>query len=207
MKRQDMEQCEVVTVILCTPELRRCPMSPYVALMHGPILLGAKTENRDLNGLIADAGRWGHIASGALYSLNSAPKLLGSRTSIPSKLVRGNGQQMTFTSQGLIGNWTGSQLVLEPFFRIHDSRYMIYWLTEGGSVEDEEELLILDRRTIDKVAPGEQQPEVDHNLQSENSQTGSHNGEFYRDAGSCSGGNGGFFSYNLLTNGEKILLW
>lgn len=198
---------EVVTVILpMHTRIEEMPNVPsYVALMHGPILLGAKTENRDLNGLIADAGRWGHIASGALYSLNSAPKLLGSRTSIPSKLVRGNGQQMTFTSQGLIGNWTGSQLVLEPFFRIHDSRYMIYWLTEGGSVEDEEELLILDRRTIDKVAPGEQQPEVDHNLQSENSQTGSHNGEFYRDAGSCSGGNGGFFSYNLLTNGEKDL--
>ncbi len=180
-------------------------VSSYVALMHGPILLGAKTENRDMPGLIADDSRWGHIASGTLYPLSGAPVLVGNRTTIPSKLVKGNGEQMTFTASDLFGNWTGSPLVLQPFFRIHDSRYMIYWTTERSSSDDEEEALMLDRRTIDKVAPGEQQPEVDHQLESSNSQTGSHLGEFYRDAGTCSGGNGGFFSYNLLTNEETDL--
>lgn len=198
---------ETVTVLLpMHTTVEEMPNVPaYVALLHGPILLGAKTENRDLTGLVADESRWGHIASGSLYPLNSAPILVGNRTTIPPKLVRSNNEQLSFTATELIGNWTGPQLVLEPFFRIHDSRYMIYWATEAGSNDDEEEALILDRRTIDKVAPGEQQPEVDHQLQSLNSQTGSHLGEFYRDAGTCSGGNGGFFSYNLLTNRETDL--
>jgi len=197
----------VVTVLLpMHTVVEEMPNVPeFVALMHGPILLGAKTENRDLTGLVADEGRWGHIASGSLYPLNSAPILIGNRTRIPQKLVRSNTEQLSFTATELIGNWTGPQLILEPFFRIHDSRYMIYWATEASSNNNEEKELILDRRTIDRVAPGEQQPEVDHQLQSSNSQTGSHQGEFYRDAGTCSGGNGGFFSYNLLTNRETDL--
>ena len=36
----------------------------YIAVMHGPILLGAKTGTEDLKGLVADDSRWGHIASG-----------------------------------------------------------------------------------------------------------------------------------------------
>ncbi len=198
---------ETVTVLLpMHTTIETMPnVGTYVALMHGPILLGAKTGNQDLPGLVADESRWGHIASGTLYPLNSAPILVGNRTTIPTKLVRSNNEQMSFTAPELIGNWTGSQLVLEPFFRIHDSRYMIYWTTEAGSGDDEEEALILDRRTIDKVAPGEQQPEVDHQMQSLNSKTGSYQGEFYRDAGTCSGGSGGFFSYNLLTNKETDL--
>ena len=195
---------DIVTVLLpMRTTIEEMPnVSSYVALMHGPILLGAKTGTRDMSGLIADDSRWGHIAHGSLYALSGAPVLLGTRTTIPSKLVRDNDEQMSFMAPELFGNWTGSQLVLQPFFRIHDSRYMIYWTTERSSNDDEEEALILDRRTIDKVAPGEQQPEVDHQLQSLNSQTGSHQGEFYRDAGTCSGGDGGFFSYNLLTNKE-----
>ena len=171
---------ETVTVLLpMHTTIETMPnVGTYVALMHGPILLGAKTGNQDLPGLVADESRWGHIASGTLYPLNSAPILVGNRTTIPTKLVRSNNEQMSFTAPELIGNWTGSQLVLEPFFRIHDSRYMIYWTTEAGSGDDEEEALILDRRTIDKVAPGEQQPEVDHQMQSLNSKTGSHQGEF-----------------------------
>ena len=64
----------------------------------------------------------------------------------------------------------------------------------------EKEKLALQGRTIDFVAPGEQQPEVDHAMQSSNSHTGTNFDEFWRDAG-----NGGYFSYNLTTHGDTNL--
>jgi hypothetical protein len=64
----------------------------------------------------------------------------------------------------------------------------------------EKEKLALQKRTIDFVAPGEQQPEVDHAMQSSRSRSGSFSDEFYRDAS-----NEGYFSYNLATNNETGL--
>jgi len=52
--------------------LEELPNVPqYVAVMHGPILLAAKTGTQDMAGLIADASRWGHIANGPLIPLTS----------------------------------------------------------------------------------------------------------------------------------------
>ena len=45
----------------------------YAAFMHGPILLAAKSGTEDLAGLIADAGRWGHIAHGSMLPIYEAP--------------------------------------------------------------------------------------------------------------------------------------
>lgn len=85
----------------------------------------------------------------------------------------------------------------------------MYWLSmterEYLRVKDdmdrtEHEKMTLDNRTVDMVSPGEQQPEVDHQLQSHESYTGYHMEEGWRDARS-----GGFFSYNLLTEGKEEL--
>jgi uncharacterized protein len=64
----------------------------------------------------------------------------------------------------------------------------------------EAERIALQRRTIDFVAPGEQQPEVDHSMQRQGSSIGNNLDEFWRDARS-----GGFFSYKLSTNKETGL--
>lgn len=70
-----------------------------------------------------------------------------------------------------------SDLVLEPFFRIHDCRYMMYWLSmndaeyaefQKAEREAEQRKLLLDQRTVDAVATAEQQPEVDHKMKYEN---------------------------------------
>jgi hypothetical protein len=99
--------------------------------------------------------------------------------------------------------------VFEPFYKIHDSRYMIYWMalsaTQYHSFRDsmaavEEERMALEKRTIDAVAPGEQQPEVDHALQKLNSNSGSFKDEFWRDASKE-----GYFSYNLATGNKTGL--
>jgi len=207
---------EVVKVLLPMHNtIEQLPnVTNYLAIMHGPILLGAKTGTEDLLGLVADDSRWGHIASGTLLPLNTAPILVGDRTTFSSKLIPVVGKPLTFTAPGLFVTKADSALVLEPFFRIHDSRYMMYWLTITSSQYQKQvdsiaavqkAFLELEARTIDKVAPGEQQPEVDHKLKSLNSLTGTYSNEFYRNAGVCLGGTGGFFSYNMLTKRETNL--
>ena len=98
---------------------------------------------------------------------------------------------------------------LQPFFEIHDSRYMIYWLALSESSyksylqqleKEEQERQALEARTIDKVQPGEQQPETDHRMETDQSQTGNTNDVFWRDAS-----NGHYFSYLMQTAGRTDL--
>jgi DUF1680 family protein len=178
----------------------------YIALMYGPILLGSKTGNQGLDGLVADDGRWGHIAHGELMALTTAPILEGNQQVIVESFKPVEGHPLTFTAPDLFPDQPNYQsIVFEPFYRIHDSRYMMYWLAlsreEYSSVvealnNDEQEALDLDRRTIDAIATGEQQPDVDHAMKGANTKTGVFHNEHWRDAG-----NGGYFSYQMATKG------
>lgn len=181
----------------------------YIALMHGPILLGAKTGTEDLRGIIANDSRFGHIAAGKKLPIDKAPVMVADdRLKITDKLVPVNGRPLTFTAPDLkFAN--PIKLEFEPFFRIHDARYMVYWMhltnVRYQSFADslaliEKEKLDLQNRTVDFVAPGEQQPEADHAIKSENSRTGNNQDEFFREAR-----NGGYFSYLLATNSETEL--
>jgi uncharacterized protein len=181
----------------------------YIAIMHGPILLGAKTGTEDLKGLVADDSRWGHIASGKKLPVDKAPIIIEDNiVSLTTKLKPVAGKPLTFTaSQIKLVNPIA--VVFEPFFKIHDARYMMYWMALSNkqyrSYIDsitvlENQKLKLQKRTIDFIAPGEQQPEVDHFMQRQNSNFGNNMDEFWRDAR-----NGGFFSYKLSTNNETGL--
>jgi uncharacterized protein len=181
----------------------------YVALLHGPIVLGAKTSTENLRGLVADDSRWGHIASGARLPIDKAPILVvNDLAQLPGKLQPVKGAPLHFTFTNLkIENPV--PVKLEPFFGIHDARYMLYWMaltnTQYRSYLDslaavEKEAMALQARTVDFVAPGEQQPEVDHGMQTSRSRTGTNQDKFYREAS-----DGGYFSYNLATNGETGL--
>lgn len=181
----------------------------YIAIMHGPILLGAKTGTEDLKGLVADDGRWAHIAGGEKLPIDKAPIIIGnSLDEIVRELVPVKDKPLTFNASSL-KMVNKANVELEPFYRIHDSRYMIYWmwLTESQyrSYLDsvaivEKERMELQKRTIDFVAPGEQQPEVDHLMEKQNSNTGNFKDEFWRDAR-----NEGYFSYSMTTNSETGL--
>lgn len=201
---------DVVQVILPMHNtIEHLPNVPeYIAIMHGPILLGAKTGTEDLKGLVADDSRWGHIASGKKLPLNKAPIIIEDNiASLTTKLKPVAGKPLTFTaSQIKLVN--PINIVFEPFFKIHDARYMMYWMALSNqqyhSYLDsitvlENQKLELQKRTIDFVAPGEQQPEVDHAMQKQNSNTGNNMDEFWRDA------RNGFFSYKLSTNNETGL--
>jgi DUF1680 family protein len=202
---------DIVRVILpMQNKIEYLPHVPaHIAILHGPILLGAKTGTEDLRGLVADESRWGHIASGERLPVDQAPIIVEDDLfKITNGLVLVKGKPLTYTFPDL-KMINPANVVLEPFYRIHDARYMIYWMaltnTQHKSYIDsiavvEKEKLMLQKRTIDFVAPGEQQPEADHDVQKSNSRTGNQLNEFWRDAGPD-----GYFSYTLATNGETGL--
>ena len=184
-------------------------VAEYIAIMHGPILLGAKTGTEDLKGLVADDSRWGHIASGKRLPINEAPIIVEDNLAVlENKLKPVSGKPLTFTAEEM-KMVNSINVVFEPFFKIHDARYMMYWMAlstkQYRSYLDsitllETRKLELQKRTVDFVAPGEQQPEADHAMQRQNSGTGNNLDEFWRDAR-----NDGFFSYKMSTNNETGL--
>ena len=62
----------------------------------------------------------------------------------------------------------------------------------------EREKLALEAKTIDQVAPGEQQPEVEHSFASENSESGIHLNRHWRHAT-------GWFSYRLVDKKKEAV--
>ena len=185
--------------------LRYLPNEPqYVALMHGPILLGMKTGTESMASLIADDSRFGQYAGGPKQPIDKAPILINNDiASIPSQLTPVPGKPLHFTLSTRMENKIEGEL--QPFFEIHDSRYMMYWLalTESSYkqyidniAKQEQERQALEASTVDKVQPGEQQPETDHQMETDESYTGNTNNVFYRDAR-----NGHYFSYLMQTDG------
>ena len=190
----------------------------YIALMHGPILLGAKTGTEDLAHLIADDSRFGQYASGKKLPIDQAPILVSDKIDdIVNKITPIEGQPLHFMLETKIVNGQSSMVnVLQPFFEIHDSRYMIYWLALSEEnykgyldnlAKQEQERQALEARTVDKVQPGEQQPETDHKMETDRSNTGNTNDVFFRDAR-----DGHYFSYLMQTGGEtdltlRLMFW
>ncbi len=189
--------------------IKYLPNEPqYIALMHGPILLGMKTGTEDLAHLIADDSRFGQYASGKKLPINEAPILINNNINdIANELKPIAGKPLHFTLNTKMENGIHNEMM--PFFEIHDSRYMMYWLALSedsyksyldGLAKAEQERQALEARTVDKVQPGEQQPETDHKMETDRSQVGNTNDTFYRDAR-----DGHYFSYLMQTNGQTNL--
>ena len=149
--------------------IKYLPNEPqYIALMHGPILLGMKTGTEDMAHLIADDSRFGQYASGKKLPIDQAPILINNHIEdIANQLKPIEGKPLHFTLSTRMENPIRQEI--QPFFEIHDSRYMMYWLALSedsykdyldGLAKAEQERQALEARTVDKVQPGEQQPET-----------------------------------------------
>lgn len=202
---------DVVTITLPMHNtVERMPNVPnYIALMHGPVLLAAKTGTEDLKGLVAGDSRWAHIAGGKKLPVDKAPIIIEDNiATLAGRLKPVAGKPLNFTAPG-IKMINSADIVFEPFYKIHDARYMMYWMALSNAgyrsyldsiAATEKQKLALQKRTVDFVAPGEQQPEADHFIESKNSGTGNYLDEFWRDARGE-----GYFSYRLTTNHETNL--
>ncbi|MET0980532.1 MAG: glycoside hydrolase family 127 protein [Telluria sp.] len=180
--------------------------SDYYAVLHGPIVLAAKTQvfaNEKLN-VFADDSRMGHSARGETCPLDAAPLFVSDTRDFAKKFRPVPGQPLTFTAPGLIDGKDAPNLRLIPFFRLHESRYMVYWpystpsnvaATRTSIRLGEAQQRALAAITIDQVAPGEQQPESDHGYAGEGSQAGVTQDRHWRHAT-------GWFSY-VFNDGKR----
>ncbi|WP_027455489.1 glycoside hydrolase family 127 protein [Xylanibacter brevis] len=197
-------------------ELRyeECPnLSDYIAFKYGPILLAANTTNgkEKLQNEYGGEGRMDHAPGSMAKSLNltSAPLLIGDRSKVLERIKKERKKKLSFSidvSRKGIASYKWNRLTLEPFYAIHHDRYQCYWYQQtpehyaNSSMAKAEALNeALQARTIDFVAPGEQQSEAGHEYSySMDSSTGEFRTEHYRDARP-----NGYIQYTLF-NKERI---
>lgn len=175
-------------------QLEQMPdQSNYFALLHGPIVLAAKTNpfaGEKLN-YLADDSRMGHIAQGQVCPLEASPLFVSDTKNFMASIKPVVGKSLTFTAVDVIKGKNAESIEFIPFFRLHDSRYVMYLpystpsdlaMLQATTAKNETEKLALDAITIDQVAPGEQQPESDHFFKAEGADTGLNKGMRWRHA-------------------------
>jgi len=179
--------------------------SDWVAILNGPIVLASPAGTNNLRGLFANDSRMGHVAAGPLVPMDQVPVLLASAADLPQHVKADPAAgPMHFRLADIVEPPAPNGLPLIPFFRLHDERYQMYWqLTTKEKIAAKHELLaaeehakaLREANTLDRVAPGEQQPEVEHDFVSQNSDSALRNGQRWR--------RGEWFQYSLSPRGEK----
>lgn len=102
--------------------------SSWVSFLYGPVVLAAKTDTTELDGLFADDSRMGHVAKGSKYPVENVPVLVGRIESLAQKLVANVGEEfMMFAFSELTLPESYRNLKLVPFYQIHEARYIMYW--------------------------------------------------------------------------------
>ena len=152
------------------------------AFLNGPVVLSAQIDTR-----------------------KPFPALVAADGQLLASLQPVAGQPNTFTGPADVfripGDTSGAGPTLEPFYKMHGNRhYMVYfdnftpeqWQAKQAEyAADLAKRKALEARTVDRVNPGEEQNERDHQLQSERSNAGGFGDQKYRHAGD------GWFSWEL----------
>lgn len=164
------------------------------ALLYGPIVLAADLGPTGLPSEYTGKTRPAGAPSPApLFVCDDA---------VVSKVRRAHGPQLRFAAQ-MVGCDDGEAKTVPmlPYSRAHHMRYGVYFdvLTTEQWARKREEIAQqqkrereLEARTLDEYRSGEQQSEVDHALQGQNSNTGNFGDRKWRDAS-----DGGFFEFQL----------
>ncbi len=181
--------------------------SDWVALLHGPIVLAAPAGAEDLEGLFADGSRMGHIAAGPMVPLDEVPVLLAREETLPAHVVPDPAAgPLHFRLVDVVEPPAPEGVPLVPFFRLHDQRYQMYWsLTTEEALEargahlaaEERARAALEAATLDRVAIGQQQSEVEHDFAGTATESGLFNGRHWR--------HGERFQYTLSTRGADAV--
>lgn len=170
------------------------------AFFYGPILLAGKLgrEKYPEADIVGDHQVYNN------HPLIDVPTLVTEKDP-ETTLQLIDAETLTFETEA-IGQPGNQKMTLIPFYDLHHERYTVYWDIMTGEEyknfvdHEKEQADALREITVDFVQPGEQQPETDHKVQSENSSMGYFNlaDRHYRDAR-----DGGFISYQLAVDPEK----
>jgi uncharacterized protein len=152
------------------------------AVLDGPLVLAAVIDNKKPAPVILDAtGQW----------LSQLRPVANETASFTGPIFWVSGEEKP------------ESLTLEPFYKIYQRRYEVYWdhyspeqwqARQQEAAAQEEKRRQMEARTVDSVNPGEEQNERDHNQKGEKTSSGDFGDRFYRDARE-----GGWFSWDLKT--------
>jgi DUF1680 family protein len=197
------QQGDSVTLALpMTTRLEQMPAGlDYYAILYGPVVLAAASNPFPGETLefYADDSRMGHLASGAMCPLERTPVFVSDSPDFADRIERVAGDELRFRFTGRTGLSGLGATELIPFFRLHRARYIVYWpfstpealaAQRAAAAAEEAARLQLERLTIDRVAPGEQQPEVEHDFEGVATEAGVNFGRHWRHAA-------GWFGYRL----------
>lgn len=179
--------------------------SDWAALLYGPIVLASPGGTDRLDGLFANGGRMAHVANGPMLPLDQVPALLTTDQDLPGHIkIDSSSEPLHFRIKDVVEPKQPEGLRLEPFFSLHEQRYQMYFeLTSSEKMLARKERLAAEERalaareaaTIDRVAVGEQQSEVEHDYEGSGTETGIYNGRRWR--------HGKTIQYTLDVRGEK----
>ena len=154
--------------------------------MYGPLVLAGKVLPKNDNRLF------------------DVPVLVTDKKN-PSQWLEKTGDSLVFTTMNVAQPYDTK---LVPFYAIQNEREIVYWDKYNDAQwsqkkkDYEEELKKkkeLESRTIDVMRVGEMQPERDHNMKGEKTNTGTMGEYKWRDAS-----DGGYFSFTLKTDGGNV---
>ncbi|MBT2736672.1 glycoside hydrolase family 127 protein [Bacillus sp. ISL-7] len=172
-----------------------------VGFMYGPVVLAGALgkENFPESDILED-----HLKLNN-YPLIDVASFVADKVDLNQWIKPIEGFPLTFETDK-VGQPGNQKITLVPFYNLHHQRYTLYWNLMDEEAyktfvdKEKEELEKLRVITVDVVQPGEQQPEIEHRVNSKNSQTGYFNvvEKSWRDSRGE-----GFFSYEMLVEPDK----
>ena len=171
-----------------------------IALLYGPIVLAGELGTNAMPNPFAR----GQTDFSALPA-PAAPVMVCDAAKLLTRVKPVSGQPLTFRTDG-IGR--PQDVTLIPFYQMHRQRYSVYWnllseedwRTQAAQLAAAEARRISDEaRTVDIVRPGEQQSEIDHQVQGEKSDPLEALGRKLRHAY-----DGGWFSYEMKVDSTAL---
>lgn len=182
--------------------------SRWGSVVRGAQVMALRGDDSDLDGLVGDDSRAGHIASGPVRRFADLPVLEGAAVDCIVPHIRPDGtvDVRVRTWDETDGRWLCHTSTLVPFPSIEGSRYSLYlpWAEDGDVDATRRMLRDLDaeesssvRLLCDSVHCGEQQSEIDHEYAGKQDESGREEGRRFRRANE-----NGSFSY-LLQDWER----
>lgn len=172
--------------------LEALPDNPHrAAVLYGPNVLAGELNPED------EAG---------VAGLVSVPVLITENRPLATWIKPVAGRPSTFRTAG-VGR--PRDVTLYPFHRMHGKRYSVYWdlftrqqwaVREAGYRAELARARRLEAMTVDFAQPGEMQPERDHNMQGERTETGEHLSRKWRHAL-----DGGWLSFDLKVSPDEAV--
>lgn len=174
--------------------------SHKVSFMYGPVVLAGAlgTESFPSSDIVSDHTSLDNHAAIRVPDIVVEDKALDSFITLADRNTLTF--KMTFKPSA---DAEKREITLIPYFDLHHERYSLYWMLYGEDEEIEKNAFAqaLDAATTDTVYPGEQQPEIDHGMKSNKSNSG-----YFADAKRSwrdARGEGGYFSYEMELNQDR----